>query len=300
MATAQTFPGAFSGLYYRHSGKFSHSGVLAGVAAGIGAGLTLAVAYAYLLHWVSLVVLRFLLPMGFAAGFGVVIGLVMRATKVRNLPVAMFAGVLVAAIGLYVSWGVWFYRLLQLDGVEIGLQGIVALLLKPDAMWAMIRELAGQYSWTVTDHGRESSVGGWQVSLLWSAEALAVVTFALLAVRHQILRDPFCEQCNNWCTPTNGVLWIVPDDVAEVRRQLEAKNLGYIESHRAELGTMQGYRLDLHSCASCGNSHTLTARWVAAKSNGRNEEKVVTDKLLVSAAEAEKIRALGTAQTGTS
>lgn len=299
MAAAHSLPGTFEGLYYRHSGKFNHAGVLAGLAAGIGVGIALAVAYGYLLHWVTVIVLRFLLPTGFAAGFGVVIGLALRATKVRNVPLAMVTGTLVALVGLYVSWGVWFYRLLQLSGIEVGIMGLLNLLLQPNLMWEMVRELAGEYSWTVSNRGSESTIAGWQVSMLWSAEALAVVTFALLAVRYQILRDPFCESCNRWCTVTRGVLWLAPDDPAILRRQLEGKNLAYVESNRAELGAMQSYQVDLHSCERCSNSHTLTARWVVVKSDGKREEKLVIDKLLLSASEAEKIRALGAQQTGT-
>lgn len=72
---------------YRHSGKFNPAGVIAAPAAAV-LGVPLGLAYAYLLHWIPFIYINFFLTLGYGFAFGWVTTRVLKATQVRNVPVA--------------------------------------------------------------------------------------------------------------------------------------------------------------------------------------------------------------------
>ena len=60
----------FDELYYRHSGRFSISGVLAGLAAGTIAAVVLSFAYAYAFLYIPIVYASFLVCTAYGAAIG--------------------------------------------------------------------------------------------------------------------------------------------------------------------------------------------------------------------------------------
>jgi hypothetical protein len=281
---------AFGELYYRHSGRFTSSGAAAGLAVGLAAGVALAAAYAYLLIWVPWAALRMMLPIGFGAALGVVPALVMKRQLVRNTLVAMAVGGVASVVGFYFAWAVWMYALFHQAGADIGFVGLLGLVFQPQVAWNIVRAIGQEGAWALKSSGQ--TVKGWQLWLVWASEAVAVLGFAVLAARYHIAKDPFCETCHAWCKETKGVAWVGPVEKSELKRHLEGKHFGFFETHAVPADEAPAYRLDLHSCATCDQTHTLSARYITRRRNGQKDEKLVVDKLRLSSSEAHSLRAI--------
>lgn len=288
--TAPAYLHATESKYYRHSGSITVNGVMLGLGTVLAGGALLAVAYAYLLQFVPYVKLRFLLPLAFGAGLGFFPAVVMRQKKVRSLTHGMVVVGVGALACLYVSWCYWIYLLMQASEPQVGWGHLAGLLLQPQVTWDVVKLLAVDGVWGIDKGG---AVSGWALWLVWILEALAVVGIALMAARHRLWREPFCEGCDEWCTPESPDVWAGAKDKAELRQRLESKDFQTL-SQKAQSPdeTTACYRLDLHTCMKCQQTHTLSAVSVKVQ-NGGTSENIVVDKLLVTPAEAEMLRGLG-------
>lgn len=302
MNIAHALTGSFPDLYYRHSGKFTAQGVAAGLAAGITAGMLLAGGYAFLGLKIPYVVIQMMLPLGFGAALGLATAEMLKRQKVRNGPMTCGVTFLIALFAYYMSWCVWLTLAFRDAGIHLGLAGFVGLTTSPEAVWQLIANLGLQGTMTVSEHGRKDmTVSGWQMWMLWSMEALAVIGIAVLTARQWIQRFPFCENCGTWCEREQTVAWVTDTDQKELKQHLEWKDFHFVHTHRGAMDLPAVFRLDMHSCPKCNELHTLSARWISCKKDklGREHkaEKVVVDKILVSASEAEQLRAVEQPQT---
>src|SRR4051812_1127598 len=98
-------------LYYKHSGRFTPFGVLAGVFAGVAASVPLAWLYSYGIIQMPYIKLRALSTLFFALAIGWCTGLGLVWGKVRNNSIAALCGFLVSTTALYVSWVFWLLQL---------------------------------------------------------------------------------------------------------------------------------------------------------------------------------------------
>jgi hypothetical protein len=280
------------GLYYKHSGKFPLSALLAGLLVGVAVGLPGAYAYSYAIIYVPIVYLSFLLSMGFGLLVGLATAGGLRMRKARNTALSAVLSLLVGLGCLYFSWGVWVYANLRQAGIkDIGLLGLV---LRPDSLWRLILEMNKTGVWTI----RGATPTGITLWVVWGVEAAVILGCVLLAAVAIIQSDPFCENCEKWCEKKEGVGRANSGDVNELKQRMESKDFGYLE----KLGTAgveepAWFRVDLHSCPSCQATNTLTVKsiTVSVDKRGKRSEKStdVVDKLLISASEADAIRRFG-------
>ena len=163
-------------------------------------------------------------------------------------------GVLSAVIiasGFYASWAIWVAAAARRGDVEAGL---FDLLLEPDALWEIVSAIASEGSFTVAGC-HPTGIVLW---LCWAVEAVVIVGIpCFLSIAGK--PDPFCERCNTWCEPTEGVLTVAGDtDVDMLTAKLDAGAIDYLaQTPRATSGSTF-YRLDMQACGSCRNLSTLS------------------------------------------
>src|SRR5258708_4016650 len=155
--------------YYTHSGKFTLRGVLFGLLAGCVAAAILAVAYGYLVQYNPFVYLNALACFFFAAILGAVTGKYLRSGNVRNNTLAIVVGLIVAAVGLYVSWGVWVFALAH-RGDEPANIGLIELLTHPAALLTLIVKINEAGPWTMF----HTNVSGMFLWIIWLIEAVTI------------------------------------------------------------------------------------------------------------------------------
>ncbi len=278
--------------YYKHSGKYPAGGALVGLILGLVAGVVLAAAYAYLELYIPLAgVITFILTAGFGGLMGGAVGFLMKKQKVRSTSVTLLATLLISLVAFYVSWGVWLYAALRRADVEADVFGV---LLQPDAMWLLIQEINEAGAWTVSSW----TPTGAMLWGFWGLEALIIFALALLLAKSVIEGDPFCEHCETWCEETKDVIRAPLAEPNELQQRLELRDFSYLEKlGGAKSDAAAWMALNIHSCPTCRNTHTLSMKSVTVtldkKGKESREEKEVMDKLVLSSSEAENLRALG-------
>lgn len=117
-------------------------------------------------------------------------------------------------------------------------------------------------------------------------------------VQSVIEGDPFCEHCETWCEEIKDVVRVALADANEMQQRMELRDFSYLEKlGGAKSDAAAWMALNIHSCPSCRNPHTLRMKSVTVtldkKGKESREENEVMDKLLLSPSEAENLRDLG-------
>ena len=272
-----------TGQYYHHSGQVNPAGVVAALMAGVVAAAVMAVPYAYADKYCPEVHLNGLICGLFGLALGVVPALMLKRFKVRNLPVSLAVIALVAAAGLYASWAAWEAILMR-----HGLSNLPRLIVHPDAVVAIARDINGVGTWGIGSMGSTPTGGnttGWFLAFIWLAEAATLVGVALLVGRSMLAGKPFCDACDRWCEAATVVRTTAPVEAKLLREKLEAGDFAFV----AALGPPTpdaGLTFKRQHCDQCGRLNTLsvTRRTVTRDRKGRakgTQTKTLVDKLLV-------------------
>jgi hypothetical protein len=276
-----------SSSYYRHSGRFS-TGALALAAVVATAGVAvLSGIYPYLTLYIPIAgYVSFLITGGYAVGAGLVTGAALRTAKVRNPRVAGAVALAVAAVGLYVSWAVWMFAFLsrqELEGVSLA-----PLLLQPDVLWGLIQGVNAEGAWSI----KSITPTGFALWALWAVEALIMVGGTVLLAAG-MTDEPFCETCGVWAEEHKAVATLGTGGLEGLKERLERGDVAALEALGARDPEAKVYtRLSLHSCEGCDGLHALTVKTVTRGEKDESESPLLAH-LLVSARQAESIRALG-------
>jgi len=171
---------------------------------------------------------------------------------------------------------------------------VLAVLLQPDAMWLLIKELNQTGAWSI----RSWTPTGAILWGFWGLEALIIFALSLLLAKSVIEGDPFCEHCETWCEENKDVVRAPLADPDEMKQRMELRDFSYLEKlGGAKSDAAAWMALNIHSCSTCRNTHTLSMKSVTVtvdkKGKESRQEKEVMDKLLLSSSEAENLRALG-------
>ena len=292
-----------SGIYYRHSGKFSLGGVLFAVALGLAVGVASAWLYAWLVHWDPIIYINILACVGFSIAIGTVVSSTLKSHKCRNAAVAGAATLLVAATSFYASWVVWLHALTNMS--------TTALLQHPIEMWRVILYVNENGAWSV----RGDVVKGIPLWVVWGSEAACILGLSVYTVVHAMQEATYCEGCDRYaklekavCQVRAGAAPSIMDkkalksylsglnaDAAELKQHLEVKDLAYVEQLGAvQPGTIAWYDFDLASCPQCNMTNTLSVtqrqRVETKKGKAKVSQRSVLRRLLLSATEADAIR----------
>jgi hypothetical protein len=293
------------GLYYKHSGRFSISGVAVAVGFGLLVGLPCAWLYARLIHLNPFVYVNLLAALLFGTLIGIAVESRLKAHKCRNTTVAAFAGLLVVLISYYVSWAVWLNIFAQ--------TGILQLLKHPVDMWQWALAVNESGTWSVQSSTR---VNGGSLWIVWGFEAACIIGFAVYTAAHGMQEATYCESCDQFAKLTKGVCSVgagtapstrqkaalksylrgLKAHAAELKLHLEAKDLFYVEQLGGRLpDAVAWYQFDMASCPQCNITNTLSVeqhqRRVVRKQS-KTSHRPVLRNLLLSTMEADSIRKL--------
>ncbi len=280
------------GENYRHSGRFTVTGVLLSVILGAVAGWALAWPYAYSILYVPIVgVFTCLIAGGFGLLAGLCAGLALHWRKVRSAPVAGVVGFVTGLAALYAGWAVWLHAVIARVGESVS---SFALLLYPPGMWEVMRQINQVGIFTLRGI-HPTGIGLW---VLWGAEAAIIVGCAAYATHAFIQQDPFCETCEQWAGGKDGVARVRQADPDTFQRIFVTRDFSQLEKLGAAQKPDPHLRLDIHECDKCKAFQTLTVtqfdyKDVKGKKEKEESSKTVVNKLIIASDEAGKIRAIG-------
>src|SRR5438270_1446959 len=239
-------------LYYKHSGRFTPFGVLAGLVAGIAASMPLAWLYSYCIIQVPFIKLRGLSTLFFALGIGWATGLALVWGKVRNNSIAALSGLVVSAAALYSSWVFW---LLQLSVIGKYSAGDFKLLFQPLTVWAVVQQVRGIGTWGTS--GTENTRGT-ELTVIWCIEALTVIGIGFLTTVAVLKRKPFCDNCDSWCNRAEKLVFFPSIFGQDLKQRLEAKDFSFVLKLAPTSEKFAHIRFDLFSCSTCNMLNTIS------------------------------------------
>jgi len=152
-----------AGLYYKHSGKFSLTGVLFAVVAGSLIACFCGFLYAYAVLYLPFVYINALIALAFGGICGATAAVLLKKKKVRSDAVALGVTLLVTAVAFYYSWAVWLWALIRRAGEELHLADFVGAVLQPWVVWAAILEVNKTGAWSL--RGGSPVTGTWLCGL---------------------------------------------------------------------------------------------------------------------------------------
>lgn len=276
---------------YRHSGRFSVSGLLLGFLVTAVVGSALAFIYAYAVRLLPFVYINALLTLGFGFLLGLIANKFVVRFKIRNGALALIMTFLAVLVAYYCAWVVWMVG--HLCAAEMR-ASVFSLALHPLGVWDLIRVFNEIGTWSI---GQQSwgRVTGVFLAIVWIAEAVMIFAAALLTVRGRLL-TPFCEECGTWCKERKGIAAVGGDAMESLQQRVRNKDWAVLEESgpgKPHLGTW--CTLDLYACPSCGVTNTLTLNavtWSIGKDGeSKKQASVVIDRLLLTADETQALLA---------
>ncbi len=292
LAASRAAPPA-AGRYYRHSGRFSFSGLAVGVLAGGAIGLAPAAVYAYAAYHSPWRYGNMLLTFLFGFSVGAVCCWIAKSGRVRNLAAALVATGLATAAALYVSWAVWVCIVPEATGRPR--PDLPALALSPGLLWDCILRVNDAGAWTLGSF--DDRVTGLSLWLVWMGEAAIVFTGSVLAVLW-MMRQPFCEDCRSWCRKVKLRVRLSVHHLPDIQARLEAGDTDYLRSlQSADAQDADWLEPTVRCCPGCGHTNTLSIKLVRLDLVGpqRSTRRVlkVLDRLLLSKEQVQAIRDVG-------
>lgn len=276
--------------HYRSSGAFSPLAFPTVLLVGLPAAMLLATIYAYAILYIPIAgYVTFILSVGFGLLCGVAFGYAMRLGKVRNRTLGIALPLLLGLLAFYAHWAIWVYAFLQRADVDASLVG---LFFQPSVLWEIVASINKTGAWELF-HSTPTGIVLW---LLWTAEALLIVVPCVFGA-FAMISAPFCERCGKWCDEEEGVQTLRTTDDNTVKAHAEAKDFAALRAlGTADADELHFLRLDIHRCASCDHTNTLSVQRISISKDDKGKESRSTDALvthlLLTRAELAKLRAL--------
>ncbi|MBK7859321.1 MAG: hypothetical protein IPJ65_12005 [Archangiaceae bacterium] len=274
--------------YYSPSSRFAPDAPFTALAAGLPAALLLSWVYAYAILYVPIIgIITFALTLGLGIGVGAVTGTVLRARQVRSRWVAWGVGLVAGAGTLYLSWVTWVVGLIRRGDGEASWLGAF---FSPAELWAAIVKVNEVGAWSL----KGLTPTGGALWVLWAGEALLIVG-SVAFMSATLCDEPYCEACGHWCDARKGVATSADGDRGALEQALEQKRFVAIAALGAVTDPAAFLRYDVHECASCGDTNTLTVVEVKVTTKGgkpQSDEREVLRRLLLSRADVAAVDAL--------
>jgi hypothetical protein len=275
---------------YRHSGKISLVGLLAGAAATFVGGPVLATIYSVAIAYIPFIYLNAILSGVFGAGVGFVVAFAMKSGKVRNTWLIMTMAFGATLFAHYIGWMVWVAVMFFRADAEVP----VLALLFPPTFFEIVGELASEGVWTI---GRsDTPVSGFFLWLVWCIEALVVFGASLVVAFTTAEGEPFCEACENWCRAHEDVLRLTGHaDSGALSTRVLAHDLSVLtEATRPDPSEQTWHQVDLCLCDKCGGTNTLTLSHVTLsydkKGNAQTKKRSLVERMLLSNEQSSWVR----------
>lgn len=267
-----SFGDEFEPEFYQHTGAMPLGGMLLMLALGGVTAIVLGVVYAYAVNYIPFVYILFLLPVGFGAGLGAVVGLLARAGHVRNNGATALTAFVCGLLGLYVAWAFdWFARFPE--------DPDAFLLFDPNALFAYMGVFYEEGFWGLTDN---TMISGPFLAAFWVAELLAICLIAVGVGASMNAGRVYCEMCRRWISAQQDAYRIAIDEIEndELAKCLNEDIRLLAQLKRANAGDEAYIQLDLASCSGCENSHYVSAQVVAHVQNNDGKTEKKTEQIL--------------------
>ena len=274
---------------YKLSGRLTVIGVVASIVAGLAAGLPLAFIYAWGIIRIPEVKLASITTLAYGAALGGAMAFGARWGKVRNAKVGAALAIACAAASLYCSWAFWVKDVFHTFAhQELSASGLMQ---NPHALWKLIKYVNQYGTWGMSSG---SATKGTELWVIWGLEAAVVLGTSALAAVTVLRLQPFCENCQLWCTATEKLCLLPVSDVAQTKLLLQQHDLSFLQKLGGGDKKTTNLSAELHSCPNCHELNTLTLRqtFIQPRKFGSPAVKVVTlaTQLLVSRLEADTFR----------
>jgi hypothetical protein len=214
---------------------------------------------------------------------GGVIGYAANRGKIRSPLFNTVAGLVCAAVGLWVYWGAF-------DVARNGI-GVAATAWTPQGLVRHGQDLFEKGSFTIKGNRK---IGDWPLVAAWIAEGLCVAGIILSMSLMDAWR-PFCETCREWTDSTSGLMRFAADGKEPPWQEVLSGDLTAVATFApANAGTTPHVRLDLAACPKCVHSNFVTLTSVTITRGKKGKTKTVENTLITNGAitdpEAEFLR----------
>lgn len=263
-----------SAIYYRHSGRFSPQGLGLLIGVGIASAIILGLVYAFIDLWNPIAgYVTFLVTGGTGWVMGIILGKLIQKGRMRNVPLGMGIVVLLTFLMYVMSWEFWIYALLLRAGEQVSLLDVF---LHPAGVWEFIREINAEGTFSI----KGSVPKGIFLTLLWVAEAGALVGIPIAMAWSALHEQPFCEACNKWGS-TRELITLNAGEKSTIRAALEARDFASLTALGKASGTSQRYwRTFFQGCADCDTTQTLCIEEVSITIDKKGEASTKTTSVL--------------------
>ncbi len=252
--------------FYSHSGKFELHGPVLALAAGAVAAWPLGLAYAYLINWIPFIYLNFLITFGYAIAFGMLASRILKFSKVRNRPIAMFCS---ASMGLLAWYGSW-------NGCVHALVSSAPWLLTPRQIFNVVGYLYDHGSWGI-GMSSQAPVTGILLAIIWLVEGGIIVGVSALIGYGSVANTPYCEVHECWLDEEKKMdkldVFTHPDHIAA----FQAGDIAPLEAAQPRVPASGRFaRLTLKHSSRCHDYCALSVAnvTVTLDKNGKPQEKV--------------------------
>jgi len=278
-------------MYYKHSGRFNLAGLVIAALVGGAASLVLAFAYGHGVIYIPEVRLAALATLAFGALVGLATGQGLVWGKVRNDSVGMAVSGAISALALYLSWAMWVSAILETQHVTD--VSWTQLAQHPGALWHLMC-LINQYgTWAISSG---SATNGWALWLIWFFEAALVIGAGVFAGIGILGHHPFCESCGCWCSRGAKFVLAAPQNVPQLKLQLEANDFRSLESLGSGNKATDHLVVALDSCERCRQFHTMSLTHTTIRKSKTGKPTIsntmIVQHLLVGAGQADVVRHL--------
>ncbi|MEP7137672.1 MAG: hypothetical protein ABI904_22330 [Chloroflexota bacterium] len=257
------------------------------ICGGIIAGLTFGIIG-------SFVYLIFIFPVIMGVVGGRIITENVKYTKTRNVSVVMFSSILTAIV-LYVAFhymrymGLWVATALQAFGdfsdksLKAGRVVVEYALKKETGRSGFIGYMFYKAQQGVSIGRIFSSsklnLGPIFTWVYWLIE-VGVIGFITFNTSKQILKKPFCENCNSWYTEKKHIGGIPVTKEAEILNSIRLKDFGGVGTILEENSESPSLEFYIQSCKSCDKSKSFLSMTQTRFLNGKLVFKEVSETTL--------------------
>ena len=243
---------------YRHSGKFTLSGLFLALVAALVAAFPLGYIYAYVIKWVPFIYINVFIAGGFAFLWGFCAGKLLQLGKVRNNGMAAVVTLIVGLASVYFAW-------MGHISAYLGL-GFPA----PKEVLSGMELLYTKGSWSI----RGYTFTGVPLGIAWGVEALMIVGLGSLASHLMISRTPFSERDNCWLDQEKKNETLEPILQADQIARLTAGDITSLDRMRSRPpGASQFARLTIKHSPRCQDFCVLDIANVAISTDSKGRTR---------------------------
>jgi hypothetical protein len=221
-----------------------------------------------------------------------------KITHLRNEPLAVFLGLIGAAVGFYVSWAGWVslnvvatkYRFGEFVISFFDFECLKYFLLHPQDLWDTVKLINVDGTWLI----KKMQVKGGILWVIWGLEALFYLIIVIIFFSNKA-GIPYCEEIQTWLSkmklknnlvlvPTN------PQDCIRLLSRIENGDIGYfLQNPETFLKGMGSYlELELFTADGAPDS-CVTVTYHHFEKNKEKTSKVLLNKMYVPYVQAENL-----------